>query len=155
MNDAADPTPRTDPFDLSRFVEAQDDHHAAALAEVCAGRKQTHWMWFVFPQLRGLGSSAMATTYGLTGAGEARGYLQHPVLGARLVEIAEAALTYAQTHAEASATQIFGTPDDLKLRSCATLFAHVSEPGSVFHRLLARFFDGVPDPASLELLGSG
>jgi uncharacterized protein (DUF1810 family) len=137
-----------DPHDLARFVDAQRDVHAVALAELRAGRKRTHWMWFVFPQIEGLGSSDMARRYAIRGAAEARAYLAHPVLGPRLVAGCEAVLA----HENRSAHEIFGSPDDLKLRSCVTLFAHVSGPGSVFHRVLDRFFAGAPDPRTLERL---
>jgi len=142
--------PMTDPYALSRFVDAQAATHAGALAELRAGRKRTHWMWYVFPQLAGLGRTTTAAFYGIRGADEARAYLRHPVLGPRLAACAEAALAVP----DRSAREVFGTPDDLKLRSSATLFAAVSEPGSVFHRLLDRFFDGAPDPRTLELLGT-
>jgi uncharacterized protein (DUF1810 family) len=99
-------------------------------------------MWFIFPQAAGLGTSPMARRYAIGSVAEARAYLEHPVLGARLREIAEAALVVP----DRSAHDIFGSPDDLKLRSCATLFASVSPPGSVFHHLLDRYFDGQPDP---------
>ena len=138
-----------DPHDLRRFVAAQEGDHEAALREITAGRKRTHWMWYVFPQLAGLGSSSMAQRYAIAGADEARAYLAHPVLGERLRACARAALA----HEGRSATEIFGTPDDLKLRSSATLFAAVSEERSVFHRLLARFYPAGPDPAPLRLLG--
>ncbi len=140
-----------DPYNLGRFVAVQKGDYEAALREITAGRKRTHWMWYVFPQIDGLGSSSMAQRYAITNADEARAYLAHPVLGERLRACAQAALG----HAGKSATEIFGTPDDLKLRSSATLFAAVSEEGSVFHRLLARFYPAGPDPATLGLLGRG
>lgn len=138
-----------DPFDLGRFVEAQSDDYETALAEVAAGRKRSHWMWYVFPQIDGLGSSPMAARYAIKSLDEARAYLDHPVLGPRLAEIAEAALSVEGR----SAREIFGSPDDLKLRSCATLFAIASPPGSVFGRLLDKYFRGEPDARTLELLG--
>ena len=137
-----------DPYDLARFVAAQEEVYATALAELSAGRKRTHWMWFVLPQLEGLGSSFMAQRYAIGGVAEARAYLAHPVLGPRLVDCAESAIAVRGS----SANDIFGSPDDLKLRSSATLFAHVSPPGSPFHGLLERFFGGHPDPATLKLL---
>lgn len=143
-----DPTLSDDPFDLARFVEAQTDDYPAALAEVRAGHKQTHWMWYVFPQLAGLGFSPTATRYAIQSRAEAEAYLAHPVLGPRLREIAAAAAGVEGR----TATEVFGTPDDLKLRSCATLFAAVSPPGSVFHRLLDSYFQGQPDPRTLQLL---
>jgi uncharacterized protein (DUF1810 family) len=137
-----------DPYDLQRFVDAQRGVHERVLAELAAGRKTSHWMWFVFPQIEGLGHSSMARRYALRGGDEAAAYLAHPVLGPRLVACAEAAI-----RAPGSARAIFGTPDDLKLRSCATLFAKVAPEGSVFERVLARFFEGKPDPATAERLG--
>jgi uncharacterized protein (DUF1810 family) len=137
------------PVDLDRFVRAQAGDYDRALAEVRAGRKRSHWMWYVFPQLAGLGSSPMAQRYAIQSLAEAEAYLRHPVLGPRLIEISEAALAVEGR----SALDVFSTPDDLKLRSCATLFARVSSPGSVFHRLLDHCFDGQPDLATLRLLG--
>ena len=137
-----------DRWQLARFVAAQRGTYADALAEIRDGDKQSHWMWFVFPQLAGLGHSSMAQRYAISGVEEARAYLGHPVLGPRLVECANAAIAVPR----ASANDIFGSPDDMKLRSSATLFAHVSPPGSPFHQLLERFFGGHPDPATLELL---
>jgi uncharacterized protein (DUF1810 family) len=142
----------TDRWDLARFVEAQAGVHERALAELRAGRKQSHWMWFVFPQLAGLGSSAMAERYAISGLDEARAYLAHPQLGPRLVECAEALL---QLEGERSAAVIMHYPDDLKLRSSATLFARVSPAGSVFHRLLDRYFDGRADERTMSLLPLG
>ena len=139
-----------DPHDLARFVAAQADDYAAALAEVRAGRKRSHWMWYVFPQLDGLGTSPTARRYAIESAAEARAYLAHPVLGPRLVECCEAAVAVGGR----SAAEVFGPPDDLKLRSCATLFAAVSPPGSVFGRVLDRYFGGAPDPATLRLLAA-
>ncbi len=139
-----------DPFDLARFVRAQNagGSYRAALAEVRAGIKRTHWMWFVFPQLRGLGRSDLASRYGVTGEAEARAYLAHPVLGPRLVECAEAVLR----HAGRPASALMGAIDALKLRSSATLFAEVSPPGSVYERVLGAFYDGEADGATMELL---
>jgi uncharacterized protein (DUF1810 family) len=139
-----------DPYDLGRFVAAQAGAYAAALAELRAGRKRSHWMWFVFPQLAGLGSSAMARRYAIADVAEARAYLEHPVLGPRLVECAEALLAAEGR----SARVIMGSPDDLKLRSCATLFARVAPPGSAFERLIDRYYGGEEDAATLRLLGS-
>jgi uncharacterized protein (DUF1810 family) len=139
-----------DPHDLGRFVAAQAGVYAAALAELRAGRKRSHWMWFVFPQVAGLGSSAMARRYAIAGVAEARAYLGHPVLGPRLVECAEALIAIE----ERSAREIMGSPDDLKLRSCATLFARVAPPGSAFERLIDRYYGGEEDAATLRLLGA-
>lgn len=137
-----------DPHDLGRFLAAQKPTYDDALAEIRDGRKRSHWMWFVFPQLDGLGSSPIARRYAIESLAEARAYFDHPVLGPRLCECAGAALGVGGR----SALEIFGTPDDLKLRSCATLFAQVAPAGSVFHRLLDRYFTGAPDPRTLELL---
>jgi len=137
------------PHDLDRFVLAQADDYATALAEVRAGRKRSHWMWYVFPQFAGLGSSPMAQRYAINSRAEAEAYLRHPVLGPRLVEICEAALGIEGK----SAFDIFGSPDDLKLKSCATLFAAVSPPGSVYERVLQKYFGGARDDRTLRLLG--
>lgn len=136
------------PYDLARFVAAQEDVYAAALAELRQGQKRTHWMWFVLPQLRGLGHSAMATRYGIGSRGEAASYLAHPVLGPRLVACVEALLA----HEGRSAREMLGDTDAMKLRSCVTLFAEVAGPESVFADALARFFAGEPDSATLRLL---
>ena len=137
-----------DPFDLQRFLDAQQDVYPQALREIRGGRKSSHWMWFVFPQLRGLGTSETSLRFGIGGPDEARAYLAHPTLGARLVEMAEAVLASGAP----SARGLFGFPDDLKLQSCATLFAAVSPAGSVFDRLLARYFDGQRDLRTLQRL---
>ncbi|VEG55370.1 calpastatin [Mycolicibacterium aurum] len=135
-----------DPFDLARFVAAQEGVYATALAELRAGAKRTHWIWFIFPQLRGLGRSATAQRYGISSLDEARAYLRHPVLGPRLVECAGV----LATHADRSATDILGYPDDLKVRSSMTLFARAGQE-TVFGEVLAAFYDG-EDPATLDLL---
>jgi len=137
-----------DPYNLSRFVQAQEQTYDQALAELNAGRKRSHWMWYVFPQLDGLGSSPITKRYSIKSEAEARAYLDHPVLGPRLVECAEAILRVEGK----SAREILGSPDDLKLKSCATLFARVSPPGSVFERILEKFYSGEPDAATLRLL---
>lgn len=136
-------------YDLSRFVQAQEGSYARALTEVKGGRKRSHWMWFIFPQLAGLGFSSTAQFYAIQGLEEAKAYLAHPVLGPRLLACAEAALGVEGR----TAHEIFGSPDDLKLRSCATLFACVTPPDSVFARLLGKYYDGVRDPKTLQLLG--
>ncbi|MEO0975168.1 MAG: DUF1810 domain-containing protein [Pseudomonadota bacterium] len=138
-----------DPFNLQRFIEAQEGIFEKALGEVRAGKKQSHWMWFVFPQLRGLGRSSTARHYGIRGREEALAYLRHPLLGQRLREVAEAACSLATDDARA----VFGFPDELKLRSSATLFAAVGEPDSVFARLLEHYFAGVADSRTVALLG--
>lgn len=138
-----------DPFDLQRFVEAQASTHERALAELKSGRKQSHWMWFVFPQLAGLGHSDMARRYGISGREEAIAYLQHPVLGERLACCCEALLEWK----DRSALQIMGSPDDMKLRSSMTLFAAVAPETRVFQEVLEAFFDGKPDAVTLSKLG--
>ena len=142
-------SPADDLFDLERFVKAQEYAYSRALAEIRAGRKESHWMWFVFPQYDGLGFSAMAEQYAIKSLDEARAYLAHPTLGPRLVECVEAALEVEGRSARA----MFGTPDDLKLRSCATLFAEVSPAGSGFERLLAKYYCEGRDEKTLRLLG--
>lgn len=141
-----------DPFDLQRFVLAQRDVFGEALAELRAGHKRGHWMWFIFPQLDGLGTSAMATRYALHSLADAKAYLAHPVLGPRLRSCAHALLDHAGTPARA----ILGSPDCLKLRSSATLFArvdHADPPAAkVFTRVLETFYAGVADPLTLRLL---
>ena len=139
----------SDPYDLSRFVRAQEDVYQQALAEIRSGRKRTHWMWFIFPQLDGLALSATSRRFSISGVQEARAYLEHPVLGPRLHECAEAIVAIEGR----SASEILGSPDDLKLRSSATLFAAVLPPGSVFERLIAKYYDGVSDSRTTDLLG--
>jgi len=135
-----------DPFDLARFVEAQDGGgtYERALAELRGGRKTSHWMWFVFPQIAGLGRSPMAVRYAISGLDEARAYVAHPVLGPRLRACAEALLVAGS--AGRSAVGILGEVDALKLRSSMTLFARAAPDEAVFASVLARFYDGVPDP---------
>ena len=139
-------------FDLERFVDAQSGNlHERVVAELRSGRKRSHWMWFVFPQLAGLGHSATARRYGITCLDEARAYLAHPLLGARLRECAG---TLEWLDARQSASDIFGFPDDLKLRSSLTLFAQAAESESIFERLLDKYFDGRGDELTLKLLES-
>jgi len=141
-----------DPFDLRRFVDAQSGGtYECARAELRNARKRSHWMWFVFPQLQGLGRSAMASRYGITGLGEARAYLAHPVLGARLLECA-AVLETPDT--SGTAPDIFGSTDAMKLRSSLTLFAEAAGSGSIFDRLLARYFEGQRDDLTVTMLRS-
>lgn len=141
------PSP-ADPFDLDRFVVAQADSHARALAELRAGRKRTHWIWYVFPQIAGLGSSAMAQRYALASLDEARAYLTHPILGQRLREGTEAALAGGT----GTAHDLFGNPDDRKFRSSMTLFARAAPGEPLFRAALARFYGGEEDPRTLERL---
>jgi uncharacterized protein (DUF1810 family) len=138
-----------DPFDLNRFVRAQKTDYEQALSEIKSGRKTSHWMWYIFPQFDGLGVSAFAKEYSIKSLAEAEAYLAHPVLGPRLTECAEAVRSIRGR----SAHDIFGSPDDMKLRSCATLFACVSPARSVFDRLLDQYFQGERDPKTLNLLG--
>ena len=140
-----------DPYQLQRFVDAQQHVYDAALAEIRAGRKVSHWMWFVFPQLAGLGHSARAIHYGIRGLDEARAYLEHPLLGTRLQECAAALEALPPS---LSAHAVFGTPDDLKLRSCLTLFGHALVGGSIFGRLIDRYFDGRGDERTLVMLAT-
>jgi uncharacterized protein (DUF1810 family) len=134
--------------DLARFADAQEGVYENACAELRAGRKRSHWMWFIFPQLRGLGASAMARTYGIASRAEAAAYLADPLLGPRLVAVFEIVLG----HADLSLREIFGTPDDLKFRSFATLFAALPDAPPVFAKALARFCEARPDPRTLALL---
>jgi len=140
----SNPTP-ADPYNLARFVSAQAATYETALAELRSGRKQSHWMWYIFPQLRGLGRSPTSQFYGLSGIEEAIAYHQHPILGARLHESCEALLQ----HRDRTATQIFGRPDDRKLQSSLTLFAAAAPQVPIFQQLLDQFFNGRPDPQSL------
>jgi uncharacterized protein (DUF1810 family) len=141
---------RGDPFDLNRFLSAQEGVYDRVLAELRAGRKRTHWMWYIFPQIDGLGRSPTARQYAIKSLEEARRYLAHPLLGARLVECAEAVLAVQGL----SASDIFGYPDDMKLCSSMTLFAWVSEPRSVFERVLDKFYRGKRDTGTLQIVGS-
>lgn len=137
-----------DPFDLQRFVDAQAATYAQALAELKAGRKRTHWMWFVFPQVAGLGTSPTARRYAISGLGEARAYLAHPILGPRYRQ----AVAAVNSVEDRTAHEIFGSPDDLKFRSSLTLFAQAADEDA-FREALARYYAGQPDPATLSLLG--
>jgi uncharacterized protein (DUF1810 family) len=153
MADANNTNIVDDPHDLNRFVQAQAGVYDRALAEIKSGRKRSHWIWFIFPQLnRKLGASSTSENYkhyAIKSAAEAKAYLNHPILGPRLVECAEAALSVQGR----TALEIFGSPDDMKLRSCATLFASVSQPGSEFDRLLDKYYQGERDSKTLRLLG--
>ena len=140
-----------DPFDLGRFVLAQERDYDRALSEIVGGRKRTHWMWYIFPQIDGLAYSSTSQRYAIKSLDEGRAYLAHSVLGPRLRECAEAVVRLEGR----SASEIFGSPDDLKLRSCATLFAAVSPPGSVFDRILEKYYGGRRDERTLKLLGPG
>lgn len=137
-----------DPYDLARFIEAQERHYIQALCEIRRGQKRSHWMWYIFPQIDGLGVSSTSRRYSIKSVAEAEAYLRHPILGPRLLESARAALGVEGR----SALEVFGSPDDMKLRSSATLFARVSPGGSVFEQLLDRYFGGEPDEKTLRLL---
>ena len=139
----------SDPYDLERFAQAQASSYEAALSEIKGGRKRSHWMWFVFPQFDGLGFSAMSRRYAIKSAAEAEAYLAHPLLGPRLITCVDVLLGLERR----SAHEIFGSPDDMKMKSCATLFASVSPEGSVFHQLLTKYFQGESDSRTLQLLG--
>jgi uncharacterized protein (DUF1810 family) len=149
MSDSADRP--SDAYNLSRFVEAQKKDFEPALAQIVGGKKRTHWMWYIFPQLYGLAPhpSENSKFYAIKGLDEARAYLAHPVLGPRLLRCAEAAAAVEGR----SADEIFGDIDARKLRSCATLFACVAPPRSVFERLLAKYYGGERDAKTLRLLG--
>jgi uncharacterized protein (DUF1810 family) len=142
------PPPDPAGFDLDRFVAAQAAAYATALGELRAGRKRSHWIWFVFPQLRGLGMSEAAQTYGVSGLAEARAYLAHPVLGPRLRE----AVGVMLSHRGVSANAILGDLDAMKFRSCLTLFARAAPGEAVFASALAAFFGGAPDARTVALL---
>ena len=137
----------TDPHNLQRFIDAQDGVYETALAELCAGQKQSHWMWFIFPQLRGLGLSPTAQRYGIVSLDEAKAYLEHPQLGSRLYDCVQALLPWEGR----PAGQILGPVDAMKLRSSLTLFDRV-RPHSIFAEGLAAFFQRERDPRTLALL---
>jgi uncharacterized protein (DUF1810 family) len=134
-------------YELNRFVDAQAADYPRALSELRAGEKRSHWMWYIFPQIAGLGHSPMSRRYSIKSAAEARAYLNHPVLGPRLRECFRAVTDIVGR----SAREIFGSPDDLKLRSCATLFDSVST-GDVFAQVIEKYFDGERDEETLRLL---
>ncbi|MEZ5445245.1 MAG: DUF1810 domain-containing protein [Gammaproteobacteria bacterium] len=144
------PTTRSDPYDLDRFVTAQETSYPQALAELRAGRKRTHWIWYVLPQIEGLGTSAMSRRYAIGSPAEARAYLGHPVLGARLRECVAA----VNAHDGLGAVEIFGSVDAAKFRSCCTLFAEVADSEKVFAEALNKYFAGKPDPATLAILAA-
>jgi len=141
----------TQTFDLQRFVDAQEGVMATVHEELRAGRKRSHWMWFVFPQCKGLGSSAMAQHYGIASLAEARAYLAHPLLGPRLLECCTLMLAVPGR----SAHEILGSPDDLKFRSCLTLFALAAPGQALFRAALNRFYDGTMDPRTEALCAGG
>lgn len=146
MSDAKDAM-----YDLQRFVDAQAAVYEQVGTELRAGRKRTHWMWFVFPQIAGLGASAMAQRFAIASLEEARAYLNHPVLGPRL----KACTRWVNEVEGRPIEQIFGYPDDLKFRSSMTLFAHVAQGNAEFMRALSKYFGGEFDPLTLERIGHG
>lgn len=135
-------------FDLERFRVAQEQWFGVALSELHRGKKESHWIWFIFPQLKGLGGSALATHYGLESLQEARAFLEHPTFGPRLIECCRALLSLPDN----TALEIMGSPDDLKLRSSMTLFALAADGTQVFQSVLDKFYGGQRDPLTLELL---
>lgn len=137
-----------DPFDLQRFISAQEGIYEQALAELQRGQKRSHWIWFIFPQIEGLGSSQMTRYYAIKSMDEAIGYLSHPLLGRRLRECAQVVLSLEGL----TISEIFGYPDDLKMKSSMTLFAQVAEPGSVFAQILYKYYKGQRDNRTIELL---
>ena len=144
------PSSTSDPFNLHRFVREQTRDYEQALDELRAGRKRTHWIWYVLPQMRGLGSSEMSDYYGITGLDEARAYLAHPILGTRLAECVEA----ISAHAAVQASTILGSLDAIKYHSCLTLFGAATDDESIFNKALQLHFAGKRDQRTLELLGN-
>ncbi|MEO8795136.1 MAG: DUF1810 domain-containing protein [Daejeonella sp.] len=133
---------------LSRFLEAQENTYSSALREIKAGKKTSHWMWFIFPQIIGLGSTDYSIKYSIQSKREANAYLKHPVLGTRLIEISSALLSLN----DVSAFEIFGKPDDRKLKSCMTLFSQVSGDEEVFNNVLAKYYNGELDQRTIQIL---
>ena len=148
MKKESDVIGRDDPFDLDRFISAQERVYDRVLTELRSGQKRSHWMWFFFPQIDGLGHSSTTKHYSIKTMEEARQYLNHSILGTRLLECAEAVLVTEGR----SISEIFGYPDDLKLKSSMTLFAAVADPGSVFDRVLDKYFGGQRDKRTLQLI---
>jgi uncharacterized protein (DUF1810 family) len=137
-----------DPYHLQRFVEAQASCYAQVRSELAAGKKRTHWMWFIFPQLEGLGSSPMAQRFAISGLEEAKAYLSHPVLGDRLRDCT----SLVNAVSGRSVEDIFGYPDDLKFHSSVTLFAQVDPENAIFNEALKKYFNGLPDKSTLDSL---
>jgi uncharacterized protein (DUF1810 family) len=140
-----------DPFNLNRFIEAQASNYGEALTELRTGRKETHWSWYVFPQIHGLGSSAMSVRYAINSMAEARSYLEHPVLGLRLRDCVKA----MNAHRGMSADQILGDIDAQKFHSCLTLFAQAAPSDTIFNDALKKYFGGAPDAATLAIIARG
>lgn len=137
-----------DDYNLQRFIEAQDRVYAAVLDELRAGEKRGHWMWYIFPQIKGLGHSAMAQQFAITSREEAKAYLEHLVLGSRLRECTRLVLNVEGRSAE----QIFYYPDNLKFRSCMTLFMDATTGNNIFQEALLKYFEGTPDESTLDIL---
>jgi uncharacterized protein (DUF1810 family) len=138
-----------DPYDLARFILAQKRDYVIALDELTQGKKYSHWMWYIFPQIQGLGRSHIAQKYAILNIDEAKAYLSHPVLGARLIECCKVLLNLDSNY---TASEIFGFPDDLKLKSSMTLFASASEGSSVFHQVVENYFNADLDSKTIEIL---
>lgn len=151
MNDSTNGNLASDPYDLSRFIRGQEGSYERALSEIRSGRKRSHWMWYIFPQYQGLAFSSTSVHYAIKSLDEARAFLAHPLLGSRLLECADALLQVQGR----SASEVLGYPDDLKLQSCATLFALVSPADSVFERLIQKFYEGHHDDQTRHLLKTG
>ncbi|HSB33720.1 MAG TPA: DUF1810 domain-containing protein [Nitrospirota bacterium] len=150
MTKGSDAADRSDPYDLNRFISAQEGIYDRVLAELRGGLKRSHWMWFIFPQIDGLGFSPTTRHYAIKSLEEAKRYLGHPVLGARLTECAEAVLAVQGR----SVSDIFGYPDDMKLQSSMTLFALVAGTNSVFERVLEKYYQGKRDARTLQIVGN-
>lgn len=136
-------------YDLSRFTQAHMESYKIALEEIRNGRKESHWMWYIFPQIRGLGRSSTSEYYAIRDLDEAKAFLQDAYLGNNLIEISQVLLELE----EDNPTVIFGRPDDMKLKSCMTLFAQISDEGSIFHQVLDKYFGGRTDKRTLAILG--
>ncbi|MEP7279548.1 MAG: DUF1810 domain-containing protein [Bacteroidota bacterium] len=139
----------SDPFNLLRFIDAQQHDYGMALSEIRQGKKRTHWIWYIFPQIQGLASSETSRYYAIKDLKEAEAYLRHPLLGSRLINSCEVLLEQQN----ASANSLFGYPDDLKLQSCMTLFAAIAGTDPIFQQVLARFFQGRPDQKTRAMIG--
>lgn len=150
MTKSSDTIGSDDPFNLSRFISAQSGVYERVLLELRAGQKRTHWMWYIFPQIEGLGQSTTTKYYAIKSLEEARAYVNHPVLGPRLLQCAEAVLAIEGR----KVSDIFGYPDDMKLKSSMTLFSYVADPDSVFVSVLDKYFKGERDVRTLQLLES-
>lgn len=135
--------------DISRFTQAHKGSYDNALREIRNGRKESHWMWYIFPQIHGLGKSGISQYYAIQGIDEAKSFLKDSYLGGNLLEICRALLDLQEDNPRV----VFGRPDDMKLKSCMTLFAYISEDGSVFHQVLDKYFDGKTDKRTLSILG--